>query len=341
MRTASFKSSLGPMSALLFVFSLVVLIFVSRFILLHALVGIGIGILITPTIDRLSERYNVSRSVSGILIFCAFFLFFGGLLTVLGSVLSEQCLVLLQKYPQIAKQVSAHITGFSQDYPVIKTYVDKFNPSRYFSFTMESALSYAQSGFFALTNFALDVLIGIYTGIHAKTYFESLVRSFPRKNRHEASEVLQESAHVMRRWFKGQLLDMVAIGALTALGLWIIGVPYWAIYGLLTALLGIIPYVGMMIVVTTASIITMATHPELVPGVMAVFIITQFLEGYVILPLIMKGQSDLPEVPLIIFILLMGAWFGLLGLFVAPAVFAVLRVLYLRIYIPRVDARLS
>ena len=341
MRTTSFKSSLGPMSALLFVFSLVVLIFISRFILLHALVGIGIGILAAPLIERISTRYKLPRSISGILLFALFFFFFGTLITLIGTILSEQCLVLLQKYPQIAERVSMQVDGFCRDFPVLRNYVDRFNPARYFSFTMESALTYAQSGFLAVTNFALDILIGVYTGIHAKTYFESLVRSFPKKNRPEASSILQESAHVMRRWFKGQLLDMLAIGLITALGLWIIGVPYWAIYGLLTALLGIIPYVGMMIVVAMATIITMTSNPELVPGVIGIFIITQMLEGYVILPLIMKGQSDLPEVPLIIFILLMGAWFGLLGFFVAPAAFAVLRVLYMRLYIPRVDARLS
>lgn len=341
MRSATFKSSLGPMSALLFVFSFIVLIFISRFVLLHALIGIGIGILAAPTIERMSERYNIPRSLSGVFLFTILLLFFGGLITLLGAILSEQCMVLLEKYPEIAKQASMQINGLTENYPFLRDYTAKFNPSRYFSFTMESALAYIQSGFFALTNFALDILIGVYTGIHAKAYFESLVRSFPQKNRRLASSVLQESAHVMRRWFRGQLLDMLAIGLITGLGLWIVGVPYWAIYGLLTAVLGIIPYVGMMIVVATATIITMTSNPELVPGVIAVFIITQMLEGYVILPLIMKGQSDLPEVPLIIFILLMGAWFGLMGLFVAPAAFAVLRVLYMRLYIPRVDSRLT
>ncbi len=341
MRSATFKSSLGPMSALLFVFSFIVLIFISRFVLLHALVGIGIGILSAPTIERMSERYNIPRSLSGFFLFAILFAFFGGLITLLGAVLSEQCMVLLERYPDIAQQVSAQINTLTQDYPVLRDYTTKFNPSRYFSFTMTSALAYIQSGFFAVTSVALDILIGVYTGIHAKTYFESLVRSFPQKNRSLASSVLQESAQVMRRWFKGQLLDMLAIGVITGLGLWIVGVPYWAIYGLLTAVLGIIPYVGMMIVVAAASIITMTSNPELVPGVIAVFIVTQILEGYVILPMIMKGQSDLPEVPLIIFILLMGAWFGLMGLFVAPAAFAVLRVLYMRLYIPRVDSHLS
>lgn len=341
MRSATFKSSLGPMTALLFVFSFIVLIFISRFVLLHALVGIGLGILAAPTIGRLSQRYKVPHAISGIFLFALVFLFFGALFTGLGAILSEQCLVLLEKYPSIAKQVSTQISALTQEYPLLRDTIAKFNPSRTFAFSVESAIAYAQSGFFALTNLALALLIGVYTGIHAKTYFESLVRSFPRKDRPLAASVLQESAHVMRRWFRGQLLDMLAIGIITGLGLMLIGVPYWAIYGLLTAVLGIIPYVGMMIVVTTAAVITMTSHPELVPGVIGVFLVTQMLEGYVILPMIMKGQSDLPEVPLIIFILLMGAWFGLLGLFVAPAAFAVLRVLYMRLYIPRVDSRLS
>ena len=55
--------------------------------------------------------------------------------------------------------------------------------------------------------------------------------------------------------------------------------------------------------------------------------------------MVMKGQADLPEVPLLIFMILMGGFFGILGVFVSPPIFAVLRVIYIQVYIPKMEAK--
>ena len=61
--------------------------------------------------------------------------------------------------------------------------------------------------------------------------------------------MLVKSARVVRVWFRAQLIDMAIIGAITTVGLLLVGVNYWALFGLLTAIFGIIPYVGVMLVV--------------------------------------------------------------------------------------------
>ena len=130
---------------------------------------------------------------------------------------------------------------------------------------------------------------------------------------------------------------MGIFGTLTAIALWIAGVEYWAIFGLLTALLGIIPYVGMILVVIAAVLITFASDPSKVPWVLGVFLLTQQLEGNVILPLVIKGKVELPVVPLLIFMLLLGTFFGIVGVFLAPPLCAILRILYIDIYLPFIN----
>jgi len=132
------------------------------------------------------------------------------------------------------------------------------------------------------------------------------------------------------------MIDMLILGIMTAIGLWIVGVDYWAVYGVLTALFGIIPYVGTLIVVGCAVLITLASEPSLVPWVIVVFVVVQQIEVNIILPMLMKGQVELPEVPLLIFILLLGSWLGIVGVFLAPPFFAIMRVLYIELYLPRV-----
>ena len=140
-----------------------------------------------------------------------------------------------------------------------------------------------------------------------------------------------------RVWFRAQLIDMAIIGLITTIGLLIAGVEFWALFGLLTALFGIIPYVGVMIVVVIVSFITLASDPSQVPWVLLVFIITQQIEGNVVLPWVMKGQAEIPEALLIIVMLFFGFWFGLLGVFIAPPLVAVMICLYRNLYLPAIE----
>ncbi len=105
--------------------------------------------------------------------------------------------------------------------------------------------------------------------------------------------------------------------------------------------MGIIPYVGTLIVVIAAALISLASDPSELPWVVLVFFTTQQIEGNLLLPIVMKDAADLPEVPLLIFMLFLGTWFGLIGVFAAPPIFAVLRTIYLMTYLPRMDADLS
>jgi predicted PurR-regulated permease PerM len=92
-------------------------------------------------------------------------------------------------------------------------------------------------------------------------------------------------------------------------------------------------------VVFAASLITLSTDPSKIPWVLAIFAITQQVEGDVILPLVMKGGAQLPVVPLLIFMLFLGSFFGIIGVFIAPPLLAVLRTLYIDIYLPYVNSQ--
>ena len=151
--------------------------------------------------------------------------------------------------------------------------------------------------------------------------------------------MLAKSARVVRVWFRAQLIDMAIIGAITTIGLLLVGVNYWALFGLLTAILGIIPYVGVMMVVVLVSLVTLASDPGQLPLVLLVFFVTQQIEGNVVLPMVMKGQAEIPEALLVVVMLFFGSWFGLLGVFVAPPLLAVMISLYRNLYLPAIEGK--
>jgi hypothetical protein len=195
----------------------------------------------------------------------------------------------------------------------------------------------AWSGVGVLSSLLFATVIGLYVAVDARLYREGLVRAVPAAHRERADRFAAQASAVVRDWFNAQLIDMLIIGSLTSVGLWAVGADYWLLLGVLTGALGIIPYVGIILMVTLAVLLTLASDSSRLPWVLGVFLVTQQLEGHVILPLVMRGRVQLPAVPLLVFMLLMGSWAGLLGVLIAPPLFAVLRLAYLEFYVPRVD----
>jgi predicted PurR-regulated permease PerM len=57
--------------------------------------------------------------------------------------------------------------------------------------------------------------------------------------------------------------------------------------------------------------------------------------------MVMKGQAEIPEVLLIVVMLFFGFWFGLIGVFIAPPLVAVMICLYQELYIPAIEGNLK
>lgn len=316
----------------------ILMIYTGRFALMSALLGIGIATLLTPTLTYLNSNFKIPRllSVITLLILTALvpILTFWGL----GSVVSVQLEELATQSPQIIQNLEAKLSALYARYPVIQQQANDIDIGATLKAGGLHFVNGAQSSFTLLTGVAFAFIVAIYTSISSQLYVSLFLGLLPASKRSRVSTVLSRLAHTLRVWFRAQLIDMAIIGVLTMLGLWIVGANYWAILGLLTAVLGIIPYLGILIMIVVSTCVTIASDPTMLPWVLGVFLVTQQIEGNIVMPLVMKGQMDIPEVPLLVFMLLMGGWFGLLGVFLSTPLFALLKVMHQEFLQPYLDA---
>ena len=316
---------------------LVVLIsYYSRHLILISSIGIGIGVLITPWFRVLTYRYKIPRFLSILIVILLTTLFF---LLTLGSIIylvADQVQSLQERWPEIQENSTKVISNTFERFPWIQQQLHEINFASYLKTSAQNILKGFKLSVIVIGAGVFAVVMGFYTAVNAEEYFEKMIMAFYPKYRTRAREILSQCAKVIRIWFRAQLIDMAIIGGLTGIGLKLVNVEYWAVFGLLTAVLGIIPYLGMIMVVLTTILITLSTDPSKVPFVFLVFFITQQLENHLILPLAMKGGAELPVVPLIIFMMFMGSFFGVLGVFIAPALFSIIRVLYIELYLQQI-----
>lgn len=295
----------------------------SRQIILSVILGVGIATILTPITIGIKNKIKVNNTIATIMIYIILLLVIASVTFSLSWLTSQQLTELWQKLPELITEFSSYIN--SKIYKLIgnSAKLKDLDMGINIEEIVSSSMSTLKLSFDAISGIALSAIISFYICANPKFYQKQLFIMVDDKNKEKYLNAFQGSASTLRSWFTAQLVDMFIIGVLTTIGLFLVGFQYWIAIGLLTGVLAIIPYFGVLTVALVSILITLANSPENVYWVVAVFVVTQQLEGGVILPLLMKKKVSLPEVPLIIFIVLMGFWFGLLGMLMAPPILAV------------------
>ncbi len=182
---------------------------------------------------------------------------------------------------------------------------------------------------------ALVVLVtALYFAASPGLYVRGALHLLPLPYRPRVHAVMEEIAHVLRFWLLGQLVDMVVVGILSGVGLWLLHVPLPVALGVIAGLLTFVPYFGAIAAAVPAIMIALAAGPAKVLWVVAVFAVCHLVEGYVISPLVQRRMVELPPALTILGMTVMSALFGPLGIVLgtplAATVLVAVRELYVR-----------
>jgi predicted PurR-regulated permease PerM len=180
--------------------------------------------------------------------------------------------------------------------------------------------------------------MSIYLALQPGVYREWLIALFPPVHRDLVRDVLRDLADALRAYIVAQLTAMAVLGAFTALGLYILGVPYWLTFGIFTGLVAVVPFFGSLLSTILPALIVLGE-----PGggtksllVLLLGVIVHLFEGNVVSPLVMSHKVELPPVLTIMAVLVMGELLGPLGLVIAVPSLAAVMVIVRRILISRI-----
>ena len=185
----------------------------------------------------------------------------------------------------------------------------------------------------ALGNVAIITFVGIYLAASPRQYIRGLIKLVPQRERPRAQEVMDTIGDNLGRWLLGKFASMLAVGTITSVGLYAIGVPLALILGIIAGLLDFIPYLGPIFAGVPAVLIAFTISPELALYTILAFVGIQLVEGYLLQPLIEAKSVSLPPALTIIMQLAFGAFFGLAGVALATPLTAMLSVLVNMLYI--------
>ena len=188
-------------------------------------------------------------------------------------------------------------------------------------------------------SFLVVILIAtIFTVAWPAPLVNGFVALWPAGRRRRVREILGELYKTVQRWFLGQLTSMTIIGMLFTVALFLIGIPFALLLGILSGLLAFIPFVGPFISIIPPILLALAQDPILALWVLLAYAVVQFIEGNVIQPVVMNRAVSLHPTVIVFALLIMSTLFGFVGLLLAIPLIATLQVLVRELWIERMDS---
>ena len=309
-------------------------------VLLPFIAGALLAYLGDPIVDRL-EKWRISRTLSVVIVFIALILLLLPILLYLVPLLESQIKLLITKTPGYIDWLMINLEPtlketFGVSIPALEvdqlkqTFNEQFSNAG--SFMKSLVRTVTHSGAVVVgwaANLFLIPVITFYLLRDWDRLVDYIHDLLPRHIEPTVSALTKESDNVLGAFLRGQMLVMLALGTIYAIGLKIVGLEFSLLIGMLAGLLSFIPYMGLVVGIVVAGVaVLLQTHdPTNLIWVALVFIVAQAIEGTVLTPLLVGDRVGLHPVAVIFSVLAGGQLFGFFGILLALPVFAVLAVI--------------
>jgi predicted PurR-regulated permease PerM len=174
--------------------------------------------------------------------------------------------------------------------------------------------------------FVTILILTFYLLIESDSLFSGFARLFPRAERPRVREAASKISTKVSAWLNGQMFLAGVIGVSAAVGLYLLGVPYFYVLALLAAVGEMIPVVGPIFSAVPAVIVAFTVSPQTGVFVLIFFLAQQQVENHVLVPKVMERQVGVSPVTVIVALLIGGSVLGILGAVLAVPSAAILQV---------------
>lgn len=200
---------------------------------------------------------------------------------------------------------------------------------------VEMLTQYAQGA----VNFAtkiFDIFVAIVVSIYilnSRTemlmFFKRLAGAiFNKKTYQNLDKYFHQTNEIFFHFLSSQLLDAIVVGILTSIAMSILGVKYAVLLGFMIGMFNLIPYIGAIIAVVIAGIITLLTGGlSQAIWMLVVVTILQQIDANIINPKIIGNSLKINPILVIFSVTIGGAYFGIIGMFLAVPIIAIVKVL--------------
>lgn len=176
-------------------------------------------------------------------------------------------------------------------------------------------------------------LVPIYTFLfllYRNLFLKFLSKLFKPEHQHRVKEVLTQIKLSIQSYLVGIMIEVFIVSTLTSIGFAIVGIKYPILLGVITGVLNLIPYIGILIAGALSIVSTLTSSSELsiIFGVIGVNIVVQLIDNNILIPIVVSSKVKINAFVSIVAIIIGGAIGGVAGMFLAIPLSAMLKVIF-------------
>lgn len=318
---------------LLFIILLFYGLIVAKSFLSTLVLGVIFSYLIYPLVNFLEKKAHFHRILANLVSI----LFLLGVLTLTAFIMYRNGSRITQDMPVLIEKAhynidilgsfiesSLGVTIESQNTLIHDSINQLFNASSAFT---KSVFKGTTSTIFTL---GLMPVFMFYMLYYREKFRKFIIMAVPSDKEDDVKQIIRKVAFITPRYIGGIFTVVIILSVLNSFGLWLVGVKYAILFGIISALFNLIPYFGTWIGASIPFLFALLTGdtPRLAFGVILLFVIIQFLENNILTPNITGSYVNLNPLFTILLIIIGGSVWGIIGMFVAVPMGAMLKIIF-------------
>ena len=297
--------------------------------------------LLNPSVSFL-ERRGMRRGLATFFTYLTILSAVGVGLAYLIPVVSHQAVEFGKSLPDFLTKAQHDLVSFARKIGLtVKGHhlFSSFGPRGQFSSFVGRITSIGVGVLHVVLTVVLGIVIGFYLLMDLPKLRQGVQGAIPLKRRGEVQDIGHKLSVAVGGYFRGQLLVAAFVAMASMLGLWLVGLPYWAPVGLIAGLFNLVPLIGpfigaipaLFIAFTTSSVgsgpIQLDPGWPLAVGASAVLLIVQQIDNHVVSPNVVARTVRLHPLSVMISLLAAGTLLGLWGMLLVIPVVASAKIL--------------
>lgn len=302
-----------------------------------------VAFVLYPIVQFLERRAGMRRIYAIISVYLLLLIFLTLLIGLLAPVVDQQFSQLTKSAPSFIERARDIITSAQTRYIHV--------PERWRG-VADKALTELQQTVIRVAREVVPAIVGLFTSLFglvfvpllaffllldSQGYKQMILAVTPPRGKQTVENLLYCLGRSVWDFIRGQLILMAIVGTAIGVGLYIVGFPYPAVFGILAGLLEVIPSFGPLLTTTMVAFVGLVTEPTLALKGAAVTVSVQILENLFLVPVVMAKTVGLNPLTVAFSVFVGGTAAGVLGAVIAIPIAVAVKIVILYFYVNETD----
>lgn len=298
-------------------------------ILVPFIIGIGLAYVLTPIVDFL-ERKRIPRIVAILACLLPIIVVFPLLIFFIISGLIDELQGLIEKLPEVIQQGQIYfrvaidkLTEWGIDIEpniITNTLTTQLNNILVGFFTTISQIGKGIGSIIVVIYNLIIIPVSAYLFLADRNAIMEWFRNlFTREEGRRIDGFIEKLNVSLARFFRGQIVLMAVVGFIVGFALWLLGIKYYLLLGIIAAVCNLIPNIGYVLSFIPAILIGLTSPSPLVNSIkiVSVYVGEQMIENFYLGPTIIGRASRLHPLIVMVVLIIGGITFGFWGVVLA------------------------